>query len=105
MVENTVPTKSCLTLINANIIPVARDARVLGETRICNPLKCVARASVVFLPSSPPMQQQQQQQKAAALVHSAVRAARVVLYDRHMTASVRYGAQTPAEPARREAAR
>lgn len=104
MVENTVPTKSCLTLINANIIPVARDARVLGEKRICNPLKCVARASVVFLPSSPPMQQQQQQ-KAAALVHSAVRAARVVLYDRHMTASVRYGAQTPAEPARREAAR
>lgn len=40
----------------------------------------------------------QQQQKAAALAHSGVRAAPVVLYDRHMTPSVRYGAQTPAEP-------
>lgn len=39
----------------------------------------------------------QQQQKAAALAHSVVRAALVVLYDRHMTPSVRYGAQTPAE--------
>lgn len=39
----------------------------------------------------------QQQQKAAALAHSVVRAALVVLYDRHMTPSVRYGVQTPAE--------